>query len=225
MIVRAYVRKWPGDERDPAQLRLRFAGPPANDDEAEINVVTISTKTLIFRSSQTWTLGDLIGIELPDGSISHARIAWHDGELVACDTDKPIAVAFLDRDILPDPIAPRVDDKPAQGVLDTAQADGPLVDNFASRLVMLRKERRIPQEKLARTLSVSVPAVSAWEAGRSRPRAARMAALAEFYGITLAELLDVNQTDAFKVQIASARKAIAKAAGVSEDRVRITIDI
>lgn len=225
MTVQAYVQKWPRGEGDHTPLRLRFAGTPANDDEAEIHVVTMSTRTLILRSSEAWSVGDLVDIELLDGSISHAQVAWHDGELVACHTDKPIAAAFSQADFLPDPSLPYAVSGSARADSEVAQVESPSIDSFASRIVKLRKARRIPQETLARTLSVSVPEVSAWEAGRSRPRAARLEALAEFYGITLAELLDPKQTDEFTVQIAQARKSIATAAGVSEDRVRITIDI
>lgn len=225
MTVQAYVQKWPRGEGDHMPLRLRFAGPPANDAEAEIHVVTISTRSLILRSSETWSVGDLVDIELLDGSISHAHVVWHDGELVACHTDKPIAAAVSSADLLLDPSMPYAASGSARADTKMARAETPSIDSFASRLVKLRRARRIPQETLARTLSVSVPAVSAWEAGRSRPRAPRLEALAEFYGITLAELLDPKQTDEFTVQIAQARKTIATAAGVSEDRVRITIDI
>lgn len=71
---------------------------------------------------------------------------------------------------------------------------------------------------------MSIPAVSAWEAGRSRPKRDRMEALAQIFEIPLMDLLDLGGEAAFPAQIAGARKAIAKAAGVDEHHVRIQID-
>lgn len=51
--------------------------------------------------------------------------------------------------------------------------------SFAERLRLLRARLALSQEQLARRLSVSFATVNRWEAGRSRPSARAVAAIAE----------------------------------------------
>jgi len=60
---------------------------------------------------------------------------------------------------------------------------------FYQKLQELRKQKGLTQEALAETLYVSRTAVSKWESGRGYPNIESLKAIAEFFGVTIDELL------------------------------------
>ena len=64
---------------------------------------------------------------------------------------------------------------------------------FNEKLQQLRKGRGITQEELAAKLYVSRTAISKWESGRGYPNIESIKAIAEFFGVTLDELLSTNE--------------------------------
>lgn len=79
-------------------------------------------------------------------------------------------------------------------------------------------------------MGVSVPAVCGWEVDRSRPHPNRLAVLADALGVSHSELLGdrellrASKLNELEAQVASARVAIAKAAGTAPDQVSIYIE-
>lgn len=61
--------------------------------------------------------------------------------------------------------------------------------DFGQRVKKLRDAAGLTQEELADVLEVSRPAVGAWESGRSRPRLDKMQQLANYFSVTVAELM------------------------------------
>jgi transcriptional regulator with XRE-family HTH domain len=61
--------------------------------------------------------------------------------------------------------------------------------NFSENLSRLRKEKGIKQEALANDMKVSRQTVSKWENGTAMPDLKKLTALAEYFGITMDELL------------------------------------
>ena len=70
--------------------------------------------------------------------------------------------------------------------------------NIAYKLKELRKAKNVSQEKLAEYLGVSYQAVSKWENGVTSPDILLLPDIARYYGITVDELLQVEQIDADK---------------------------
>ena len=64
---------------------------------------------------------------------------------------------------------------------------------FHEKLQLLRKQKGITQEKLAEALFVSRTAVSKWESGKGYPGIDSLKRIAEFYGVTVDELLSGDQ--------------------------------
>ena len=60
---------------------------------------------------------------------------------------------------------------------------------FNQKLQELRKQKNLTQEELAQQLFVSRTAVSKWESGRGYPNIESLKAIAEFFDITIDELL------------------------------------
>ncbi|WP_444810425.1 helix-turn-helix domain-containing protein [Sphingopyxis solisilvae] len=100
------------------------------------------------------------------------------------------------------------------------QADEP----FGARLRRLRRLRRLSQTQLANALRVSVPAVSAWEKNRSRPRHARIEALGRVLGVSSAELLGSDAGRLSADLLAESRIEIARLVGTTPEKVRILIE-
>ena len=71
--------------------------------------------------------------------------------------------------------------------------------NFSENLSRLRKEKGIKQEALANDMKVSRQTVSKWENGTAMPDFKKLNALAEYFGVTMDELLgfsnDKNNND------------------------------
>ena len=61
---------------------------------------------------------------------------------------------------------------------------------IGSFLKKLRKEKALTQEQLAEQLNVSARTVSRWETGTNMPDISLLVTLADFYGISIPELLD-----------------------------------
>lgn len=66
---------------------------------------------------------------------------------------------------------------------------------LGENLKNLRKARGITQEAFANYLGVSFQAVSKWERNGSYPDITMLPEIAEFFSVTLEELLDVNREE------------------------------
>lgn len=67
--------------------------------------------------------------------------------------------------------------------------------NFSENLRRLRKSKDIKQEALAEAMNVSRQTVSKWENGTAMPDFKKLNALAEYFGVTIDELLGFNSSD------------------------------
>lgn len=64
---------------------------------------------------------------------------------------------------------------------------------FHEKLQYLRKQNGLTQDELAKALFVSRAAVSKWESGKGYPNIESLKIIAEFFGLTVDELLSSNQ--------------------------------
>ncbi|MFM5922560.1 MAG: helix-turn-helix domain-containing protein [Novosphingobium sp.] len=92
-------------------------------------------------------------------------------------------------------------------------------------LLRLRKAKGLTLAAIAEGLGVSKPTVWAWEQGRARPTADRIAPLAALLGIEPERLSGEGDRSRLHAALASARVQVAEAFGVTPDRVRIMIDL
>ncbi len=97
-------------------------------------------------------------------------------------------------------------------------------ESFGTRLRRLRVTRRLSQMQLAADLNVSVPAISAWEKDRTRPRHGRIDALGALLGVSTAELLGSDGREFSPDMLAESRAHIARVVGTTPDKVRILIE-
>ena len=64
---------------------------------------------------------------------------------------------------------------------------------FNEKLQELRKQKQLTQEELAQALYVSRTAISKWESGRGYPSIDSLKAIADFFGVSVDELLSGEQ--------------------------------
>ena len=64
---------------------------------------------------------------------------------------------------------------------------------FHEKLQILRGQRGLTQEELAKVLFVSRAAISKWESGRGYPNVETLKAIAKFFGVTIDELLSGDE--------------------------------
>ncbi|MGH6694242.1 helix-turn-helix domain-containing protein [Sphingopyxis sp.] len=99
---------------------------------------------------------------------------------------------------------------------------------LGDRLARLRQARGLSKTDIADRLGVTVTSICYWEQGRSRPRLARLQALADLLGTSPTELLSRDSApsnDHLSDLVTRMRAEIAHAAGTTPSKVRITIEM
>lgn len=99
---------------------------------------------------------------------------------------------------------------------------------LGDRLARLRQARGLSKTDIADRLGVTVTSICYWEQGRSRPRLARLQALADLLGTSPTELLSRDSapgSDHLSDLVTRMRAEIAHAAGTTPSKVRITIEM
>lgn len=102
-------------------------------------------------------------------------------------------------------------------------------ESFGERVARLRKSAGLTQADLAAQMGVSMTSVCYWEQDRSRPKRARIDALADALDVPPGDLLAPARTapapQDFQHLVARARTEIAHAAGIEPAKVKIVIEI
>jgi len=114
-------------------------------------------------------------------------------------------------------------------VIRTQLEDNTGYDMLGARLAQLRRAKGLSKSDLAGQLGVTATSICYWEQGRSRPRLARIEALAALLGTSPAELIRPQQpspaVEPLSETVARMRAEIARAAGTSPAKVHITIEM
>jgi transcriptional regulator with XRE-family HTH domain len=200
------------------QLRLPLHGSKATGAEIEALVHNISATGMLVESKAPLEIGEVIEVNLPHSGKTATRVIWTSGDLAGCQFEMPISPATLSAAQLRSvvgPDTPALDDhQPAAGA-----------ESFGVRLQRLRTAKQLTQGQLAVRLGVSEPSISAWELDKARPKAGRMEALSDALGVEISELLGFDGTENLADLVARAKAQIARAAGVSPDNVKLTIEM
>ena len=102
---------------------------------------------------------------------------------------------------------------------------------FNERLMALRKKRGLSQEELGFELGVSRQTVSKWESGQSYPDFQRLVLLADYFDISLDELVrgldvgDVRALNESEKQLSSIYAAVEGGKAVMRKYIRVLLGI
>ena len=221
MAISAYMERnaRPGGERRSTRhkIRLPLHGTKGSGVEVDVLVHNISSTGLLLESKVELAIGDGIEIGLPNAGASWAKVIWASGPIYGCQFDTPISPATLSAAQL----------RGAVGLDVAAMSDQtpPATESFGVRLRRLRVAKRLTQAQVAAQLGVSVPSISGWEQGKTRPKAGRMDALSILLGIDMSELMGIEESDSLSEVVARAKLQVAGAAAVDADKVKIIIEI
>lgn len=216
MSIPAYMDQARRSQR--RTLHLQLQSIKATGDRMPVLVHNISATGLLIESETPLAIGEAIDIDLPHAGKTQAKVIWSSERIYGCQFDTTVSAAALSAAQLRSVVGPD-----AQGAAPPSPP--PTIRSFGERLHNLRLANGLTQAQLAAGLGVSEPSVSAWEQGRSRPKAGRMEALAELLGVEMVELLGICERPDLNVAVADARRKIAEAAGISLDQIRIRIEM
>ena len=221
------------DQRlDPRRkLSLLASGLRHDGTGIEVQIHNISGTGLLLESDVKLAAGDRIEIELPHAGDITAVVMWASGRLFGCQFEGPVSPATLSAVELKSAIEPAPPELPnAITPAPVSEEDDmePVVDEaFGLRLQRFRAEAGLSQAEVAKRMGVSATSISSWEKGRARPKRNRMAKLAAILRVRTAELLDEPApagAQGIQEQIDRSREQVARAVGVSVDRVRIIVE-
>lgn len=217
------------------ELRLRVRGTPAAGDPTDVLVHNLSASGLLLETSTKLAIGSKIVVDLPETARSLATVVWESGRFFGCTFDHPLSAAAVS--------AAQLRSEPAVQSLSTAAPPGPEAsqlssESFGDRLRQLRKEKGLSLVEFAHRMKVSRPTVWSWEAGKSAPRASKVARLLDVIGVTMEELYGASegpsppaidaksaQDDAVRAVISEAKERVAMVVGTDPDKVTLIIEI
>lgn len=197
-------------------LPLRVEGRQGSGAPVEFQIFNISQTGLLVECDAELATGDRIQFDLPHAGAVWARVVWTSGALFGCEFDASISPATLSAAQLQSAVGPH---------LNLGADDDAPTDHFGARLQRLRIRKGLSQMDIAAHLGVSAPSISGWEKGRSRPKHARLDALADLLGVSLSDLLEEPEPEGIHELIDRSRDQIARAMGTTSDKVRITVEL
>lgn len=112
--------------------------------------------------------------------------------------------------------------------IDSIIEEAPAVETLGTRLARLRRMQGLSKTDVADRLGISITAICHWEQDRSRPKAARLQALSQLFGVSAADLLSddvVSGRQSLADLITRTRAEIARTAGTTPSKVRIVIEM
>lgn len=223
MSVRAYLDyiTAAGEGRRHARLHLRLVTSGAGPDGAEANVLihNASISGMLLETDLELALGDILRVDLPETPPVTARVAWADDRLFGCEFSTPISPAILSAAQL------RSETGLSQPIGAAQPGFRPAEEGLGHRIEQLRKERGLTLADIATQLGVSKPTVWAWEKGKARPIEDRLPAIAAALGVEPSVLTSHADQAGMDEVIRTSRANIARACGVSEDKVKILIEL
>lgn len=212
-----YDQPAPGSRRSPRRnLPLRVGGRQSNGSPVDFQIFNISETGVLAECETDLAANDAIQIDLPHAGTVRARVVWTNGALIGCQFDTRISPATLSAAQLQSAVGSH---------LNLGATDEAPTDHFGARLQRLRIRKGLSQSDIAAHLGVSAPSISGWEKGRTRPKHARLDALADLLGVTLADLLEEPEPEGVEDLIDRSRNQIARAMGTTADKVRILVEL
>lgn len=216
------------DRRHDSRRKLSLLARGAHHDGTGLDVLihNISGTGMLFESDITLAAGDRIEIELPHAGDITAIVIWASGRHFGCQFEGPVSPATLSAVELKSVTAPppKTKEKDKAAREDEQDPATEVEESFGDRLQRFRTELGLDQAEVAKRMGVGVTSVASWEKGRARPKRGRMATLAAILGVEASDLLGDGEPGEIHDQVDAGRELIARALGVSADRIRIIVE-
>ncbi|SCW47959.1 Helix-turn-helix domain-containing protein [Sphingobium faniae] len=221
-------------------IRIEAAGELEEGERATVTIHNLSASGILIETRSELAVGQKIRISLPETRPVPATVVWRSDSLYGCRFDHILSRAVLSAVQLCNPLPSEID--PASPPL--ASPDN---EPLAARIFRLRRARGLSRAELAARTGISKPSIWSWETGKAVPRHSNITLLADVLNISEEELLTgepvvlpvvhaphgLEQPSSLEIDdenlsvrtvIDASRKNIARAAGVDESCIRISID-
>ncbi|MBE5073719.1 helix-turn-helix domain-containing protein [Erythrobacteraceae bacterium E2-1 Yellow Sea] len=223
MSVRAYldsVTEGSDDRRHTRhQLSLATSGARPGDAASAVLIHNASTSGMLIETDLVLTQGEALLVNLPEAPLIPARIVWVNDRFYGCEFESPISSAVLSAAQL------RSDAALPNHFEVASPSFKPAAEGLGKRIEQLRKSRSLTLADVASELGVSKPTVWAWEKGKARPVEDRLPAIAQALGVDVTELTTHSTQKEGEEIIKTSRNEIARAYGISPEKVRIMIEL
>lgn len=189
-------------------LRLTTSHRRSGASAGAAVVHDLSTQGMLLETSDSLTVGEKLGVELPRSGLHEAEVIWSSNDFYGCRFGKPLPSAAVSAALLK--------------ALPVDQSESPL----PRRLAALRQSRGWTMEELAERLGVSRQSVWYWETGKRQPKKAMLASIAKQFGVVIDELLhDGAVADSPSGALDHWKREIGQRFGVAPDKVRILVEL
>ena len=185
----------------------------------DAEILNLSPNGMLVKTGAKLAFDEPLEVVLPDVGPVIAKVVWFDDQLYGCSFASPLGE---------DQIAAA-----NEAALDTDTSHGVDKESLGGRIRRLRNRRNLSMRALAGIVGVSKPTLWKWESDQVRPRHKTMQRLATELGVSELELVygapqnageEAAGTASLAEIVRDARRRIAEAAGVDEERVDVTID-
>lgn len=224
------------------KLHLVVDGATAQEAALDVMIHDLSTSGLLLESSRPLSTGEKIQISLPHAGVRSAKIVWAQGNYFGCEFDRPVPKASVSAAQLLS--VPQLTEEQSEEAVDQSalrESREAAETSLGSRLRQARLDRGFSIADVVAKLGVSRPTVWAWERDRTTPKAERIKALGELYGVSERELMfgapevpkvepqqeeaEGPVSDHLPQVIARSKCEIAAAAGTTPEKVRIIVEL
>lgn len=181
---------------------------------------------LLLKTRSRLKSDEAIVVVLPDAGEKLARVVWTDDDLYGCRFAEPLTSGEISASLLK-----------SEPMGDNDSDDAEPEESFGERLRRLRKGAGIQLTALAAEIGVSKPTLWKWETDKVRPRSGSLARLADALRIDEKALLygtpepansdeaTLPNSSSLEDLVSACRQKISDLAGVSSERVKISIDL
>lgn len=204
------------------KLQLEVRGAHATRSDIPVIVHNISETGMLIECAAELAVDDRLDLDLPHAGVVNARLIWASGQFYGCQFDVPISSGALSAAQLQSTLAR--DDEAERVPGETVEVVDPAAAQFGANLRHLRVTKGLSQLDIANHLGVSAPSISGWENGRVRPKRDRLVELAGLLEVPVSQLLVDTRPDQMHEVIGQGRDMIARATGLSPDRIRIIVE-
>lgn len=231
---------WPleDERRSETRRHLLFATTARGEDgdSQPVLVRDISESGLLLETEEGALLDRSITVLLPEAGEVAAQVIWQGDKLAGCRLQGHLSQVAIDA------VRAKGEAAHAEQVASDTPMPRTAARTLAARLKQLRMERDLTRAELAERSGISTPSIWAWETGRTVPRLGSLETLAKGLGVAVSELQigsaeglasgDASGSNGYAESgaeladtVANARAQIAALAGVTPDRVSITITL
>lgn len=236
MVIRGTMQETPeGQIRRSSErftLNLEAEGGGEAGDGYPVMIHNLSASGVLIETEAELAIGRELRIALPEAGEVVAIVVWNSEHLFGCRFQTPLSQSALSAARLRNPLPTDFD--PSRAAIQPGLAIG-------LQIRRLREERGLSLSALGRRAGLSKPSIWAWETGKSLPRRRSLDQLAAALDVSVDEIMGnaalssiapddpdapgQETSSGLRAEIDTAKRRIARAAGVTTANVKVIVEL